>query len=62
MHKKKRPYRVPVIRIDPETGEKVRFDSLAAGAKSVGVNPSQIHYAWLFGYRCRGYLWEKEMA
>lgn len=58
--KNKKAYKVPMIRIDPRTGEKVRFESMSEAAKSVGVRTCQIHEAWLFEKVRYGFLWKKE--
>lgn len=48
-----------VIRTDPKTGEEVRFSCIKDAAASIGVAPSQISIACLYGCHCHGYFWRK---
>lgn len=59
MIKKKRPPRRPVIRTDPATGEEIWYPSISEAAKSIGVAPSQVGNACMFGCQCHGYYWRK---
>lgn len=51
---------VPVIGINVETGEKVRFAKVKDAAEWLGVHSAQISNAAVVGNKLHGYYWEKE--
>lgn len=51
--------RVPVVAIDAD-GNRVKFPSMTAAAKTIGVSIAHIWEAVNFGYPCRGLRWEED--
>ena len=53
------PRRVAVIGTGPD-GCRMRYPSITAAARAVGVSPGSIATACVGGYRVSGYFWERE--
>ena len=51
----------PVISINPETGEEIRYPSMKAAAEKIGVNQARITTACTTGCKCKGFYWRKEV-